>query len=185
MKTKRNVMTLILTIILAVSLLCPAAVFADTTVYTTETGTKYHSTSTCSGLSTAKKVYTDTESSAISRGLTKCSKCWNGSSSSSSSSSSSTTTSSITTTTTTKVSTAATAKIALKAKAKKVKVGKKLKIKLTNNKSKVKWTLSNKRAKITKKTNSYVVIKGKKKGNVVLKAKAGGKTYKIKIKVVK
>ena len=184
MNSKRSVLTLILTIILAVSLLCPAAVFADTTVYTTETGTKYHSTSTCSGLSNAKKVYTDTESNAISRGLTKCSKCWSGSSSSSSSSSSSTSTTSITTTTT-KVSTAAAAKIALKAKTKKVKIGKKLKIKLTNNKSKVKWTLSNKRAKITKKTNSYVVIKGKKKGNVVLKAKAGGKTYKIKIKVVK
>lgn len=46
------------------------------TVYTTETGKKYHCTKNCSGLSNAKKIYTDTLSEAKTRGLTPCSKCY-------------------------------------------------------------------------------------------------------------
>ena len=46
------------------------------TVYTTETGSKYHSTKSCSGLSNAKAIYTSTLSKAKDIGLTACSKCY-------------------------------------------------------------------------------------------------------------
>lgn len=191
MNSKKRLTSMLIIFAVVLSLMCPSIVFADQTVYTTATGTKYHSSSSCSGLNNAKAIYTDSESHAISLGLTKCTKCWSDSSGSSTGTSSGSTSGSSTRTITTSVVTTTTAAasssnvIKLKAAKKKVKVGKKLKIKLTNNKSKVKWTLSNKRAKLTKKTNSYAVIKGIKKGNVVLKAKVNGKTYKIKIKVVK
>ena len=117
------------------------------------------------------------------------------SSSSSSSSSSSTTVETTTTTTTTETSAdpapvvdvtpAPTEEkpIQLYSKRIKVKKGKKLKIQIKNANGKVKWSLSNKKAKITKKKNSYIIIKGKKKGKVTVKAKIGGRTYKLKIKV--
>lgn len=46
------------------------------TVYTTETGKKYHCTKGCSGLNNANKIYTSTLSDAKARGLTPCSKCY-------------------------------------------------------------------------------------------------------------
>lgn len=187
-------------------------VFADTTVYTTKTGTKYHSTSSCSGLNNANEIFTGTESDAIAKGLTKCSKCWDDSSSSSSSS---TTTTVITETTkedTTEATTgvkeeekttsevteevvdipvepapivapAQVKKITLTASKTKLKKGKKLKIKIKNASGKVKWSLSNKKAKIVKKKNSYIIIKGKKKGKVTVKAKVGNTTYKFKVRI--
>lgn len=48
----------------------------DVTVYTTKTGTKYHRTSSCSGLRNAKSVFTSTKSAAEKRGLTPCSICY-------------------------------------------------------------------------------------------------------------
>ena len=44
-------------------------------VYTTETGTKYHSRKSCPGLSRAKAIYESTLSAAKSEGLGACSKC--------------------------------------------------------------------------------------------------------------
>ena len=46
------------------------------TVYVTETGKKYHSRSSCSGLSRAKAIYTSTLQNAKNRGLGPCSKCY-------------------------------------------------------------------------------------------------------------
>ncbi len=45
------------------------------TVYITETGTKYHSTKSCSGLSRAKAIYDSTLEDAQNKGLEPCSKC--------------------------------------------------------------------------------------------------------------
>ena len=46
------------------------------TVYTTATGSKYHCTKNCSGLSNAKKIYTNTLREAKTKGITACSKCY-------------------------------------------------------------------------------------------------------------
>ena len=46
------------------------------TVYTTATGTKYHCTKSCSGLSRAKEIFTTTLSKAKASGLTPCSNCY-------------------------------------------------------------------------------------------------------------
>ena len=48
----------------------------STTVYITETGKKYHSRKSCSGLSRAKDIYETTLSSARQSGLGPCSKCY-------------------------------------------------------------------------------------------------------------
>lgn len=191
------------------SLSVPFAAFADQTVYITPTGKKYHSSDKCSGLNNSKNITSTTESEAINKGLERCSKCWAdtdtpaASSSSSSSSTSSTsdpssavttpsTTTIITTTTTTttdsssdttEVVTEAVKEIKLSSKSIKLKKGKKLKIRIKNAEGKVKWSLSNKKAKIKKKKNNYIIIKGRKKGSVTVKAKTGGKTYKLKIKI--
>ena len=45
-------------------------------VYVTETGSKYHSTVSCSGLSIAKAIYDSTLEEAENRGLGPCSKCY-------------------------------------------------------------------------------------------------------------
>ena len=46
------------------------------TVYTTETGKRYHSTKHCTGLNNANKIYDSTLSAAKDRGLTACNKCY-------------------------------------------------------------------------------------------------------------
>ncbi len=46
------------------------------TVYTTETGKKYHSTKHCTGLNNANKIFESTLSAAKNSGLTACSKCY-------------------------------------------------------------------------------------------------------------
>lgn len=46
---------------------------SGTTVYVSKTGTKYHSISKCGNMKTA---YPMTEAEAISKGYTRCSKCW-------------------------------------------------------------------------------------------------------------
>lgn len=45
-------------------------------VYVTATGSKYHSTASCSGLSRAKAIYDVTLEEAENRGLGPCSKCY-------------------------------------------------------------------------------------------------------------
>lgn len=79
----------------------------------------------------------------------------------------------------------AASKVKLSATKKTVTVGKTIKISLKNNKKKVKWSVSNSKIKIVKKTNEYVKIKAVKKGTATLKAKVGKKTYKCKITVKK
>lgn len=185
--------------------------YADTDVYTTKTGTKYHSTDKCKGLSNAKEIFTKTESEAIKKGLSKCSICWEDSTEqpqtteavdttvTESSETTQTTQTTQTTTTTTETTTESVVvptetpapvvtkpsvkKITLAASKTKLKKGKKLKIKLKNSTGKVKWSLSNKKAKIVKKTKKYVIIKGKKKGTVTVKASVGGTVCKFKVKI--
>ena len=74
-----------LSMLLSVMLL-PATVRADTTVYTTATGTHYHMSRSCNGLSNAKKIYEDTLSNAQAKHLEPCELCCTGSSSSGSTS---------------------------------------------------------------------------------------------------
>ncbi len=64
-----------------------------------------------------------------------------------------------------------------------VYVGKTYTVKLLNNKKKVKWSVSNKKIKIVKKTKKYAKIKAVKKGTVYLKARVGKKTYKCRVTV--
>lgn len=45
-------------------------------VFTTETGKKYHSKKSCSGLSQAKAIYEEALDKALDSGLTPCSKCY-------------------------------------------------------------------------------------------------------------
>ena len=47
-----------------------------TTVYTTATGTKYHSTKSCRGLANANKIYSTSLSDAKSQGLEPCKLCY-------------------------------------------------------------------------------------------------------------
>lgn len=63
-------------------------------------------------------------------------------------------------------------------------VGKTCKIKLLNNTKKVKWSVTNSKIKITKKTNKYVTVKGIEAGTSYVKAKVGKKTCKCKITVM-
>lgn len=76
-------------------------------------------------------------------------------------------------------------KVKLSSTKKTIEVGKTVKISLKNNKKKVKWSVSNGKIKIVKKTNKYAKIKAIKKGTATLKAKVGKKTYKCKITVKK
>lgn len=76
---------------------------------------------------------------------------------------------------------AATTKMNVKSKS--ITVGQTVKIKLLNNNKKVKWSVSNGKIRITKKSKSYAKIKGIRKGTAYLKAKVGKKTYKCKITV--
>jgi len=62
--------------------------FADTVVYVTKTGTKYHYSRNCKGLNNAKTIIETTLSSAQSSGHTACSLCATNSSSSDNSSTS-------------------------------------------------------------------------------------------------
>ena len=54
---------------------------AESTVYITKTGKKYHYRRNCKGLNSARSVYTATRSEAVSKGLTACAICSGGSSS--------------------------------------------------------------------------------------------------------
>ena len=77
------------------------------------------------------------------------------------------------------------AKVKIVPSKKTVYVGKKIKIKITGTKKRVKWSVSNKKLKITKRKNKYVYVKGVKAGYSYVKAKVGGKTHKTKVKIMK
>ena len=79
----------------------------------------------------------------------------------------------------------AASKAKLSANKKSVTVGQTVKISMKNNRKKVKWSVSNGKIKIVKKTNKYVKIKAVKAGKATLKAKVGKKTYKCEITVKK
>lgn len=59
------------------------------------------------------------------------------------------------------------------------------KINLKNNKTKVKWTVSNNKIRIVNKNNKYATIKGLKVGSAYIKAKIGKKTYRSKMTIKK
>lgn len=59
------------------------------------------------------------------------------------------------------------------------------KINLQNNKTKVKWTVSNNKIRIVNKNNKYATIKGLKVGSAYIKAKIGKKTYRSKMTIKK
>ena len=83
-KKKKIIIALVLVVCFIHGTVSPAMLIgADQTVYTTETGKKYHKKKSCKGLNNARNIYTTTESQAKSRGLTKCSICWKSSGSSS------------------------------------------------------------------------------------------------------
>ena len=48
----------------------------EPTVYTTETGKKYHSAKSCPGLSNAKEIYETPLKEAKAKGLSECLKCY-------------------------------------------------------------------------------------------------------------
>ena len=76
------------------------------------------------------------------------------------------------------------AKVSLSATKKTLEVGKTFTLKLKNNKSKVKWSVSNASVKIIKSSKKQAKIKAMKKGTATVKAKVGKKTYKCKVKVI-
>lgn len=78
----------------------------------------------------------------------------------------------------------ASAKVKLNATSKKITVGKTATIKISGAKS-VKWSVSNKKIKIIKKTNSYAKVKAINEGISFLNAKVGRKTYKCTVLVKK
>ena len=49
---------------------------SSTTVYTTKTGTKYHSRKNCKGLRNANQIFESTKGQAENKGLDKCKLCW-------------------------------------------------------------------------------------------------------------
>ena len=79
----------------------------------------------------------------------------------------------------------AASKVKLSSSNKTVQVGKTVKISVKNNKKKVKWSVSNGKIKIVKKTNKYVKVKAVKAGTAVLRAKIGKRTYKCNFTVKK
>ena len=78
----------------------------------------------------------------------------------------------------------ASAKVKLSTTSKTLVVGKTATIKISGTKS-VKWSVSNKKIKIIKKTNSYAKVKAISVGTAYLNAKVGKKTYKCKFKISK
>lgn len=135
----------------------PGNVYAETTVYVTRTGKKYHAYACGNGT-----YYKSTLSAAKARGLQPCKKCNPPTSDSGSSSNKK------------KV----TYKLNKKSATLLVKQHVKLKVKGTS--SKVKWTTSNKKVATVSKSGK---VTAKAKGKATIKAKVGGKTLACKIKV--
>jgi uncharacterized Zn ribbon protein len=136
-----------------------AHVYADTTVYVTRTGSKYHSHKCGNGT-----YYQSTLSAAKARGLSACKKCYGSNPPSSASTTSKKKTTSVTLNYTSEV----------------LVVGKALKLKVKGSSSKIKWSSSNKKVAQVSKNGK---VTAKKKGKTVITAEAGQKKLKCKIKV--
>lgn len=135
-------------------------VYADTTVYVTRTGSKYHSHKCGNGT-----YYKSTLSAAVARGLEPCKKCYGGNPPSVNSSSG----------TGNKKK-----QVKLNATSKVLVVRQSATLKVKGSKSKVKWQSSNKKiVKVSKKGKITAVRKGK----AVIKAGVSGKTCKCKVTV--
>lgn len=132
-------------------------VYADTTVYVTRTGSKYHSHKCGNGT-----YYKSTLSAAEARGLGPCKKCYGSNPPSSSSSS------------------GKKSSIKLSHSSKVLVVGKSFKLKLKGAKSKVTWKNSNK--KVIKVSKSGKVT-AKKKGKATVTAISGDTKKKCKVTV--
>lgn len=72
MKHLSKLSVMVLTLVMVLS---PLSVHGETYVYTTATGSRYHATANCRGLSRARKVYRETLSAAKAKGLTACLIC--------------------------------------------------------------------------------------------------------------
>ena len=188
---KKQGKNIILCIVLSLALLFEVpmtTLHADTTVYTTATGKKYHFSQSCRGLNNARNIYTSTLSAAQAKGLTACSICASGSAENSNSSSnenaannnsannknesnkdnSSDNNSTVNSDTVT---------LNLQKKRASLHVGDTVILKITNNKKKVTWSASNKNVKFLKKAKKQAKLKMKKNKKTKVKAKVNGKTY--------
>lgn len=76
MPQRKKVIAILLVISLVV--LIPVSAFADTTVYITKTGKKYHYTTSCSGLRNANSVSSTSLGDAQSKGYEACAICAGG-----------------------------------------------------------------------------------------------------------
>ena len=164
---------------------------ADTTVYVTATGSKYHFSRSCRGLNRARSISETSLSNAQSRGLEPCSICAGGYSSGGSSGGSSSGYSDSSSYTPDPVVVAPTptpvvsnAKISTKKMT--LKAGDKSKdLSVTGNNGSVKWVLKKGKGIVSlKKNGATVTVKGKKPGNAVIYAKVDGKTLKCKVTVL-
>lgn len=145
-------------------------VYAETTVYVTPTGSKYHTHKCGRG-----NYYASTLSSALARGLTACKKCFGNSGGYRSGSSSSSSASK-----TTKHSTPKVAPFKLKTTSVFLLKGKSKTIGTKNATGKVKWT-SNKKSVATVSSCGTVTAKGV--GKATITATCGGKSVKCKVTV--
>jgi hypothetical protein len=134
-------------------------VYADTTVYVTRTGSKYHSHKCGNGT-----YYASTLSAAKARGLEACKKCYGNNPPSSD----------------TGTSKKKTTSVKLNATSKVLVVGQSAKLKVKGPKSKVTWKSSNKKvAKVSKQGK----VTAKKKGKAVITASVNNKKLKCRVKV--
>ncbi|WP_408069388.1 hypothetical protein [Butyrivibrio sp. JL13D10] len=175
---KKSIVCTLLSLVLMLELPM-TTIHADTTVYTTATGTKYHFSRSCRGLSRAKNIYETSLSDAKASGLTACSICSSGSSNDSNSSSSDKKSSDDNTSSESNSdSKKETVSLTIDKKKASVHVGDTIILKIKGNKKKVTWTASNKNVKFQKKTKTQAKLKMLKAGKTKVTAKLKGKTYK-------
>lgn len=151
---------------------------AETTVYVTKTGSKYHTHKCGNGT-----YYASTRSDALASGLTPCKKCFpNGDSSSTTSSSSSKKT---TTQKTTKKTTQKTEKsMKLNYSSLKMVVGKTKTLKVSNAPGKVKWSSSNSSV-VSVTSKGKLTAKSKGKATITVKSGSQKKQCKVTVKLPK
>ena len=145
-------------------------VYADTTVYVTKTGSKYHKKKCGNG-----NFYQSTLSAAKARGLTPCEKCYGSGYSSDSDSSDDSDSEADTTQNSTAKKT-----IKISNKSITLVVGKSKKLKVNGTKSKVSWSSSEKKVA---DVSSQGKVTAKKKGNAIITASVDGKKLTCKVKV--
>ncbi|SEL94832.1 hypothetical protein SAMN04487770_12173 [Butyrivibrio sp. ob235] len=190
--SKKNIILGVMLSLVLLLELPMATIHADTTVYTTATGSKYHFSSSCRGLSNAKNIYTSTLSEAKAKGLTACSICATGSADDSESSSSKKTSSdennsskeasSKNNNSSKEAEKNETVSLTSQKKTASVHVGDIVILKI-NNKKKVTWAASNKNVKFLKKSKKQSKLKMLKAGKTKITAKVNGKSYTWKLTI--